>query len=786
MGGLTGKGGASQAATNTRAAGLQIQTSVLGAAVPLIYGATRVAGNVIWAGDFKAIAHQSSAGGGGKGGVVGGGGKGGGGGVTYTYQTGLAIALGEGPIAGVNTVYVDKNVDTPAQLGFTVFDGTYPQAPWGVLATNHPDQALPYTGIAYVAADPYNLGSTPTLPNHNYEVYGRLYATAANGVDAEPSQVITDLLTNADYGAGFPAARLGDLSLYKTYCQAVGLWVSPAYVSQTSASQMLDELAKNTNSAFVWSSGVLTLVPFGDTAVTGNGATYQPAAAPQYDLTDDDFLPNANAAGSSGTNSDPVLVTRKRPADAINNIKIEFLNRSNQYNPEVVEAIDQAAVDRYGRRTDGSRSSHMFADPAAAKLSVQLQLQRETIKNVYQFTLGQRFIRLDPMDIVTLTDNALGLNKQWVRITEITEQDDGTLLVTAEEYQQGTGHAALYNFGTSQGYKANADAAPPSTNAPVMFAAPVQLAQSASGLELWVALSGPAATGAQAQWGGCDVWVSSDGGNSYPKQLPRVLGGSRQGVISQALPSGSDPDLAHALMVDLTMTNGGAQLLSGTQADADAFHTLCYVDGELISYETATLIATGKYALTYLRRGAYGTAVKPHLAGKQFARLDESILIIPYTADQIGKTLNIKFPAFNIFGGGLQSLSQVPAYSIVLPAPPVPPDVTNFAVANSGEVVALTWTQVADNAILGYDIRYGAFGVTDWNQMMPLTEAKKGTEMTNAAVPPGLWTFAIRALSIDGKTWSTHMATQTLQVVTTNPVLATQPQAPVWGNLGVV
>jgi len=194
---------------------------------------------------------------------------------------------------------------------------------------------------------------------------------------------------------------------------------------------MLDEIAKSTNSAFVWTSGQLTLVPYGDQAAIGHGFTYSPPSAPLYDLTDDDFLANGNATGSSGSNSDPIVVTRKRPADALNDIKLEFLNRGNQYNPEVVEALDQATIDITGRRGDGSRQAHLFADAPAARLSAQLQLQREGVRNVYQFTLGQRHILLDPMDIVTLSDPALGLAKQWVRISEIAEDDTGNLQVTA-------------------------------------------------------------------------------------------------------------------------------------------------------------------------------------------------------------------------------------------------------------------------------------------------------------------------------------------------------------------
>ena len=53
---------------------------------------------------------------------------------------------------------------------------------------------------------------------------------------------------------------------------------------------MRDIPAKATNSAFVWSSGTLTLVPYGDTDITANGYTYTAPSSPLYDLTDDDFL----------------------------------------------------------------------------------------------------------------------------------------------------------------------------------------------------------------------------------------------------------------------------------------------------------------------------------------------------------------------------------------------------------------------------------------------------------------------------------------------------------------
>src|SRR5207244_12000740 len=93
---------------------------------------------------------------------------------------------------------------------------------------------------------------------------------------------------------------------------------------------------------------------------------------------------------------------------------------------------------------------------------------------------------------------------------------------------------------------------------------------------------------------------------------------SRQGLLFAPLPSHADPDTANTLSVDLTQSRG--QMLSGTTADADNFVTLCYCDGELVSYRTATLTAAHKYALTYLRRGVCGTPIAAHSSGSSFAR----------------------------------------------------------------------------------------------------------------------------------------------------------------------
>lgn len=200
-------------------------------------------------------------------------------------------------------------------------------------------------------------------------------------------------------------------------------------------------------------------------------------------------------------------------------------------------------------------------------------------------------------------------------------------------------------------------AAPGNTNAPIIFEPSAAL--SGGDLEVWMIASGGAG------WGGCQVWVSSDG--STYALAGTVYKGARQGTLTAILPSSGDPDTTDTLAVDLSESQG--QLLSGTLADANNFVTLCYCDGELVSYETATLTAAYKYNLTYLRRGVYGTPIGSHAAGTAFARFgpnDPSLFKYDYPASFVGQTIYVKLPAFNLYGQALQSLADVSAATYTL------------------------------------------------------------------------------------------------------------------------
>ncbi|WP_294538110.1 phage tail protein [uncultured Rhodoblastus sp.] len=641
----------------TKYSGLQVQTTSSSVPVPIIYGANILAPNCFWYQNFKAHPQHAGGKGGGKGG-----GRGGGGSTTsYTYSCSIMMGIGEGPIAGIGKIWQTSTMVVDlAALGLSLFAGYSPQSVWPYLSGAFPAQALTYPGVAYVSNSNYDLGASASVGDNNFEVFGILYGAGVNGQDADPALVISDFLTNPQYGVGFPAASIDATSLfansgdssYQTYCWANYLAISPVLNMQETASSILTRWLQLTNATAVWSGGLLKIIPYGDGEVTGGSASFQKTWTPNlttaYDLTDEDYLHTDG--------EDPVRIMRSDPYLAHNQQAIEIQARSDSYNTGPIVAFDQAAINSYGLRIGSTITAHEICDLQVAQTSVQLILQRGLyIRNTFIFKLSMEFCLLDPMDLVTLTDPALGLNKTIVRIVEIEEDSDGAITVTAEEFPQGVATAALYPTQIKSNGVPDSSIAPQPVNTPIILEPPPLLTGNVP--QLWLGASG---RNGDPNWGGCVVWASLDG-NSYA-EIARIGSSARQGIASSTLPanSGANPDSFDTLAVDLT-ASGGA-LSSTSPASAAAGVTLCYVDGEYSSYTTATLTAANKYSLTGLYRGLAGSGASAHAAGATFCLLDSAILKYDVAASQIGRTIYLKFQSFNIFGSGVQDLSTCAAY----------------------------------------------------------------------------------------------------------------------------
>lgn len=637
MGGIFGS--TTISTSDTRINSMRIQQSAYGLCQPLIYGKTRVAANMIWFGDFKATPHTT---------VQKSGGKGGGAktrNTTFSYSASLMLGLCENQIQKIGLIWVDKEQYVPKQNGsltldpidqlqFELFDGNNNPV-WGYLVSKHPDDAINYPYLAYVACANYELGNSASLSNHNFEVISTIKLSETID-DANPADVIEDFIKNPRYGAA-PNLNIADLSEFRTYCRAANLLISPAFTEQKAAFETINEIVEAVNCAVVPSPDGLKIRSFGDSAITGNGVTFTPDLTPQYHLTDDDFIGD----------DEPVRVRRSRDTDAYNHIQVEYINRYNQYNTETAEAKDQANIEMFGLRSEDPVEHHYFCEPKMARHAAQLRLQRLLyVRNEYEFNLGWKYCRLEPMDIVTLTDSGLGLDQFPVRITRIEEDEDGQLTVTAEELALGSRSAIEYDLQSSNGYQGGNEE-PGNVNAPIIFEPPLDLTDGKN--QVWVAVSGG------INWGGCNVWASLD--NTTYEMIGTIYGSARYGQLVTAIDT-----VDTAFQIEL---NTVSQMFSGTLEEAQADQTLCKLGDEYLNYQVATLNGTSLYTLSNVLRGRFDDT-QIHNAGEPFVRLDKAIFEHAYNQNLIGNQIFLKFTSFNGLEQKEQTLDEVSAYSYTL------------------------------------------------------------------------------------------------------------------------
>ena len=644
--------------------GLAIQTSTSAVPIGLWYGKNRGAGNIIWQGDFRSKAQKQGKGGGGKGGT------------TYTYSGSYQVGLCWGPITGIERVWKNQSITSISALGFSLSVGNNPQAPWGYLSSAHPSEALGYPDIAYLSVQNYDLESSNAFPQHSFEATSLLEGTGVGGTvsDADPSEVILDFLSNEVYGVGFNVGILTNLSstadatttgdgTFQTYCRAMGFAMSPFLSTQQRAGEILQRWASLFNTAIVWTGYSLKFYPYGPDELTANGVTYLPDFPIRYSLSDNDYV--------SDRSSDPIVFNRSDYADAFNAFSLIISNADNEYNELPVTWRDQGLIDQdpVGIKADESMDAREITDPDMASIMVTLMGQRKAyIRNTFQFSLGPEYSRLEPMDVLQCKDPRWG--EFLVLITEINENDDDELEISAEEYN---GSISVNTSTVTQAVSntpLNTEVAPGPVNPPIIFEPTALMTNGAP--QVWASVSGGDGTDYEPSWGGCFVWISTD--DITYVQIGDIDEPARMGVLTAALPlyASTNPDTVNTLAVDVNMSD--AELEDASSAlDASAGANLSYVGGEFISFELADLTAVGEYDLDNLWRGQQGSTRGSHSIGDDFARIDENTFKYNLPSDYVGETLYLKFQSYNIFGKAVEDLSTVTAYTYV------PSGATSFA-----------------------------------------------------------------------------------------------------------
>lgn len=727
---MAGLFGSSNAGTVTKYTGINIQTSSLGLCIPVGWGLNRAGTNLIWYNDF--IANPSDKGG------KGGSSKSG----SYTYTAAVILALGEGPVGGINTVWVDQSVSTLGSLNLGLWDGGGSQTPPSFITDNYPAQALGYSYTAFLFSSLYSLGSSAALPAHNFEVkwplYNSMYSVA--GVpDANMADIVNDLITNTQYGldAGVTYVDPVSLQYFHDYTQAQGLFYSPYVNQQEQGISILQRYAQISNTWIFWSGTQLKFVPLGDAVLESNGVTFTPKINPLFSIGPDDYQ---NKQGE-----DPVTVNISDPRDGFNRVEIHVKERSQQYVDYPIYWEDQTSVDLYGALQSQIISASEICSRVIGATAASLIGQRSVyIRNTYTFKLDDGIAAiLEPGDLLALNEPNIGLTEFPVRVQTLTENIDQVITVVAEEFPYGIGQTVLYNPQESTGTGIPDINTPPGNVNPPMFYEPT-LSETGGVGQLWIGASGG------PDWGGANVYASSDGTNYA--FIGSIEGATTQGTLTAALASHVDPDTIDTLAINTSICYGTLST-AVTSAMADLFQTPALVDQEVICYGTVTLTGSYAWSLTYLRRGTYNTAPAAHSSGAPFAQINPAVVVKYAIPKQlIGLELYFKFCSFNSRQGGLQDISDVTAitytpvgyaYEVAAPTGLV------ASLPGAGSSAILNWTPDPNEAILQIQIFRATglsqpFTATTLVATIPAPASSYQDNSTNASTA---YTYYIKAVS---------------------------------------
>jgi hypothetical protein len=753
---------------------MQIQTSTAGIPITLLWGTNKLAGNLFWAANFQA--HKGKGGKGGKGG-----GKGKGGSTTYTAM--IELGLCEGPIQGVLRVFSNNSVTTLASLILGLLDGSNSAGP-GL-------DGMQNRGLAYLYSPYFDLGSAATLPAMNFEVAGDLTGSVPNtGVgydrshDANFADIIKDFIGNSRYGMDpdlLPFVDDTTWNGFHDYCQAQSLIASPMLDTQDQAMNTLQRWATLSNTWIFWTGTQLKFAPLAPYPITDGVVSYFPNLAPVYDLGYDDYV-----FESSARDSDPIMYDRIDPRDGYNRVEIDCLDRNNYYdsNPQYWE--DLGSIQDFGLLQSQVVAATEICDINVAKIIATLVGQRlTTIRNTYSFKLGYAYILLEPGDLLTITEPNLGLNRVSVRITEISEDDKGNLDIKAEEFPYAVG-ATLYSMPVTiempnqpsstfdPGFNQYAD--PGDVNQPMIIEPPASITGGPP--EVWIGASGG------PNWGGAIVYLSIDGLNYA--ESGRITTSTPQGLLTANLPAGTvDPDTTNTLSVDMAIS--GMDLPTGiTHTDADSGTTASLIDDEVLSWGHVAPSGPTSYDLTYLRRGQFGMPNEAHVLGATFSRIDPGV-VMKYNLpiEWVGKTIYVKLTSVNTFGGMVQDISTVVAYTYTpigvaydIAPPTSPLLVSQRVVQTDGTILIrmlLTWTISVGPSLGGNEVQFSSNGGTTW----VAADVQVGAAAASYAFMPALsstnYQARVRATSANGLAFSTWA---TSAIVNSGALSATVPAMP--------
>lgn len=400
-------------------------TATEGRPVPIIFGTVKLsAPNVIWFGDLRqtAIKEKIKTGLFSKKTIITG----------YRYALGIQMAISRGPLTSVLRIWVDDEelwsgtqtsdgtiqIDEPEFFGgedgaggikgpVTIKLGALTQSVPGYLETHQTvGGATPaYNGTAYILLERVELGTSTSIRPWAFEARripnGLSLGTPSvnSGNDANPMNIIYEILTNTEWGLGLPGADINTTTFAAAaeVLRQEGNGISLVLDSPREASDFLDEIQRQID-----------------------GVVYLNRASGLWDikLARDDYNINDALLADPGNVIEVDNFTRGSWAETQNIILVQFTSRARDYQVTYAVAQDMANIRNQGGEIVKSEVRYPgIKDPVLANSICWRELRFGSFPVAKaRLIVNREFSTVSPGDVIAWTDPNLGFTMLPMRV----------------------------------------------------------------------------------------------------------------------------------------------------------------------------------------------------------------------------------------------------------------------------------------------------------------------------------------------------------------------------------
>ncbi len=525
--------------------------------------------------------------------------------------------------------------------------------------------------ITFTDCKAYRYGSTlyVGLTDDAFNIVSNVGQINFGGGDCTPPYIIREILVNEVFGIQ-PGANVIDETTYNTavsYCEANNIYVSTQYRREASGLQYIESL-------LALYGGWLTVLPAENKVEFG---VMELNNSSMRTLDNHHLL-----VKEKGT--PPIQTTKGAPQDTNNIIRVNYIERSNNYQINQVEDRDEIDEDESGPRPREFAPDFVMERTLAQWLATRTLWSNLYTRDAYKLYVGWKDADLKPGNIVTLVDSFDDINTT-AQIVFKKEVDRGVFELTATQqlpYIAGVSPSQVSSAtwgviargGTdisSQSYWASSGTLSMSGSTldpsdPYDFGvlgpipAPVYHQAYELPQEFQVNDAGIVYVGwrADAFAAGAKLYVSADGLSYAPAMstTPFAYAGRLLTDLT------SDPGQMFAEQVEFIMhpssswtANSPAYTNNVTLNDVDAaaMHVgagLLWCGSEMLSYTGLTLVGQNRYKAARMYRGWGGTNHQAHSSGDNFHKHGSGVLSREFGTDQIGTIFYYKVVPFNLSG----------------------------------------------------------------------------------------------------------------------------------------